>query len=398
MNGAAITPESMALAERDARWMVAAFRRGARNTGLTGSNPSVGCLIVATGPDGRDEVVARTATAIGGRPHAETEALKMAGERARGATAYVTLEPCSHHGKTPPCVNALIAAGVGRVVVSVTDPDPRVSGRGFAILRQAGIEVVTGVMEAEGERALDAYLRRQRQGRPLVTLKLAVSADGMIGRLGDGQVPITGPQARARVQIWRARADAILIGAGTAVADDPLLTCRIAGMEKRSPHRIVLDRRLELPVASKLVATARDVPLTVIAGERRDAAAGAVDPLAAESVAALAREASFAMRRAALEAAGVEVVDGDPDALEDLLTVLAQRGIGSLFIEGGARVASAFLAAGLVDRIALFTAPRLIGEGGIASPVTHDHIPDGFALGKTRMLGEDRLDIYERAS
>ncbi|SIP95214.1 diaminohydroxyphosphoribosylaminopyrimidine deaminase [Rhizobium sp. RU20A] len=383
------------MAERDAHWMAAALRRAARNTGRTGANPSVGCFIVASGADGRDAVVARAVTAVGGRPHAETEALDMAGERARGATVYVTLEPCSHHGKTPPCVNALIAAGVSRVVVSVTDPDPRVSGRGFALLRQAGIEVVTGVLEEEGERALDAYLRRQRQGRPLVTLKLAVSADGMIGRLGDGQVPITGPQARARVQTWRARSDAILIGAGTAVADDPLLTCRIPGMQHRSPHRIVLDKRLELPVASKLVATARDVPVMIVTGKRPSDAE--TDPRSADAVAALARDAARAMRRAALEAEGVEVVESDPDAPATLLTTLAARGIASLFIEGGARVAADFLAAGLVDRIALFTAPRVIGAGGIAAPVTRDHIPEGFALSASRMLGQDRLDLYERA-
>ncbi len=396
MSVAAFDSSAGRIAERDAHWMAAALRRAARNTGRTASNPSVGCLVVAPGADGRDEVVARAVTAVGGRPHAETEALKIAGDRARGATVYVTLEPCSHHGKTPPCVNALIAAGVSRVVVSVTDPDPRVSGRGFALLRQAGIEVVTGVLEEEGERALDAYLRRQRKGRPLVTLKLAVSADGMVGRQGEGQVAITGPQARARVQSWRARSDAILVGVGTAIADDPLLTCRIPGMEARSPHRIVLDRRLELPVASRLVATARDVPLLVVGGERRPD--GETVERSADAVAALAREASRSMRRAALEAAGAEVIEVDPGALETVLEMLAGRGIASLFVEGGARVAADFLAAGLVDRIALFTAPRFIGEGGIASPVTRDHIPDGFALRQTRTLGEDRLDIYERAS
>lgn len=246
----------------DERFMAAALRLARRNLGLTSTNPSVGCIIVNEGT-----IVGRAVTAPGGRPHAETQALAEAGEQARGATAYVTLEPCSHHGKTPPCADALIASGIARVVVSILDPDERVAGRGVVMLRDAGIAVDIGTLHEEGRRVLEAYLMRQRKKRPHVTLKLAVSADGMIGRRGEGQVRISGAVARAQVQILRAETDAILVGIGTAVADDPQLTVRLPGLEERSPIRIVLDRRLDLPLDSKLVRTARDVPLIVVAGD-----------------------------------------------------------------------------------------------------------------------------------
>lgn len=223
----------------DQRFMAAAIRLSRWNTGCTSTNPSVGCVIVRDGV-----IVGRAVTAPGGRPHAEAQALADAGEAARGATVYVSLEPCSHHGKTPPCSDALTAAGVARVVISVTDPDERVSGRGISILRDAGIEVETGVLEAEGRVALAAYLTRQVKHRPHVTLKLAISTDGMIGRLGEGQVAITGPIARAQVHVLRAETDAILVGGNTARADDPELTTRAPGLQDRSPIRIVLDPRL----------------------------------------------------------------------------------------------------------------------------------------------------------
>lgn len=252
----------MSITPHDERFMAAAIRLSRWHLGRTATNPSVGCLIVKDGV-----IVGRAVTALSGRPHAETQALAEAGVLARGATAYVTLEPCSHHGKTPPCAEALIAYGVARVVISVTDPDPRVSGRGIAMLREAGIEVDAGALEAEGRQSLAAYLTRQTKNRPYVTLKLAVSADGMIGREGAGQVAITGPEARAQVQALRAETDAILVGIGTAIADDPLLTVRSPGLESQSPIRIVLDPSLALPLTSKLVATAREVPVIVVASE-----------------------------------------------------------------------------------------------------------------------------------
>lgn len=354
----------------DQRFMSEAVALSRRHLGLTGSNPSVGCVIVRDG-----EVVGRGVTAASGRPHAETEALKEAGDRARGATAYVTLEPCSHHGKTPPCAEALIAAGVARVVVAITDPDERVSGRGLAMLEAAGVDVVSGVGADEAHAVLEAYLHRQRNKRPQVILKLAVSADGMIGRRGEGQVAITGKEARARSQLLRAESDAILVGVGTAIADDPELTCRLEGYQHRSPSRLVLDRRLELPLTSKLATTAHKTPVIAVTDQ-----ADAPD---------------LAGRRAALEAAGVDVLNaGD---LGVLLDELGRRGISSLIVEGGARVASDFLAAGLVDRILLFTSPVIVGEGGLPSPLTEQTVPADFRLRAREPLGADWMADYIRA-
>ncbi|MGO4438469.1 bifunctional diaminohydroxyphosphoribosylaminopyrimidine deaminase/5-amino-6-(5-phosphoribosylamino)uracil reductase RibD [Rhizobium sp. RAF56] len=385
----------------DEKFMAAAIELSRTHLGQTGTNPSVGCLIVKDG-----EVVGKAVTAIGGRPHAETQALAEAGDRACGATAYVTLEPCSHFGKTPPCANALMAAGVARVVVSVTDPDVRVSGRGLEMLRSAGIEVETGLIEDEGRRALAGYLMRQTKGRPYVTLKLAVSADGMIGRLGEGQIRITGTEARAEVQKLRAESDAILIGIGTAIADDPELTVRIPGMEGRSPIRIVLDPLLDLPKDGKLASTARQVPVIVVASE-------AVSPLVADAEAIspetavpgvppsaeegdIADLAETSSRRSALEAQGVEIVYCNPYHPEILLPALGSRGISSLFVEGGAKTAALFLDAGLVDRILLFQGPGLIGAGGIESPVTKTDMPPGFSHIRTRLFGDDSCDEFER--
>ncbi|MCF3639514.1 bifunctional diaminohydroxyphosphoribosylaminopyrimidine deaminase/5-amino-6-(5-phosphoribosylamino)uracil reductase RibD [Rhizobium sp. TRM95111] len=361
----------MAAAAEDERFMAAAIRLARRNLGLTATNPSVACLIV------RDGIVLGSAvTAPGGRPHAETQALAEAGEAARGATAYVTLEPCAHHGRTPPCADALIAAGVARVVVSVDDPDARVAGQGFERLRAAGIAVETRVLEGEGRRALAGYLMRQTKKRPHVTLKLAVSADGMLGRPGEGQVAITGPVSRGQVHVLRAESDAILVGIGTARADDPELTCRLPGMQPRSPVRIVLDPRLELPLTSKLVRTAASVPVIAVADR--------------------GEEDAHDIRRAALEAEGVEVLRCDPRRLEVLLEALATRGISSLLVEGGARTAQSFLAAGLVDRILLFAGPAPIGRGGVRSPCVPGEAPDGFLLRGSARYGADTFEDYER--
>ncbi|MGB8287362.1 bifunctional diaminohydroxyphosphoribosylaminopyrimidine deaminase/5-amino-6-(5-phosphoribosylamino)uracil reductase RibD [Rhizobium ruizarguesonis] len=371
----------MSITPHDERFMAAAIRLSRWHLGRTATNPSVGCLIVKDGV-----IVGRAVTALSGRPHAETQALAEAGALARGATAYVTLEPCSHHGRTPPCAEALIAYGVARVVISVTDPDPRVSGRGIAVLREAGIEVDAGVLETEGRQSLAAYLARQTKNRPYVTLKLAVSADGMIGRHGAGQVAITGPEARAQVQALRAETDAILVGIGTAIADDPLLTVRSPGLESQSPIRIVLDPSLALPLTSKLVGTARDVPVIVVASEEGSLSQAEGDIASTE----------MESRRAALEAAGVEVVHCNPYHPEVLLPALATRGISSLLVEGGAKTARLFLEAGLVDRIQLYQAPVVIGERGIESPLDATDIPSGFAHTGTLMFGGDRLDEYER--
>ncbi|MDI7861028.1 bifunctional diaminohydroxyphosphoribosylaminopyrimidine deaminase/5-amino-6-(5-phosphoribosylamino)uracil reductase RibD [Rhizobiaceae bacterium n13] len=357
--------------------MAAAIRLSRWNTGRTSTNPSVGCLVVRDGV-----IVGRAVTAKGGRPHAETQALAEAGVLAQGATAYVTLEPCSHHGHTPPCSEALIAAGVARVVVSVTDPDSRVSGRGLAMLRDAGIDVETGVLEKEGRAALAGYLMRQIKNRPHVTLKLAISADGMIGRLGQGQVAITGSIARAQVHVLRAETDAILVGGNTARADDPELTSRLPGLEDRSPIRIVLDPRLELPLDGKLVSSAKTVPVLAVADE---------EDLAAEAV-----PGGFAFRRSTLDGAGVEVLGCDPRNLGSLLSALASRGISTLMVEGGAATARSFLDAGLVDRILLFRGPGEIGGTGIESPLTNANIPAQYVHVRTDRYGEDICEEFER--
>ncbi len=357
--------ESGPASELDRRFMAAAIRLSRRNLGLTGTNPSVGTLIVR---DGR--IVGSGVTAIGGRPHAEPQALAEAGEAARGATAYVTLEPCAHHGRTPPCANALVSAGVTRVVGAASDPDPRVSGRGYAILREAGIEVVEGVLAQEAADMLGGYLTRSEKKRPEVILKLAISADGMIGRTGEGQVAITGPVSRRQVHMMRAESDAILVGIGTALADDPSLTCRLSGLEHRSPLRVVLDRGMRLPVQSALARTARDVPVLVTAAED-------CQP-----------ERRKALAEAGVDFLGVELHDGEI-ALPEFLEDLAARGILTLMVEGGAYTAQMFLEEGLVDRLALFTGPSKIGPGGIAAPLDRDHIPEGFRLLREAQFGDD---------
>jgi diaminohydroxyphosphoribosylaminopyrimidine deaminase/5-amino-6-(5-phosphoribosylamino)uracil reductase len=350
----------------DERFMAAAIRLSRWHLGQTASNPSVGCLIVKDGV-----IVGRGVTAVSGRPHAETQALADAGYLARGATAYVTLEPCSHHGHTPPCAEALIASGVARVVVALTDPDPRVSGRGLAMLAAAGIAVTTDVLLEAAESELEAYLNRQRHKRPQVILKLGISADGMVGRQGEGQVAITGREARAQSHVLRAESDAILVGIGTARADDPELTCRLPGMQDRSPLRIVLDRRLDLPLESRLVASIAGGPgLLVVAG--LDADSG---------------------RAATLEKAGAEILRIGDD-LGALLALLGQRGLSSLIVEGGAQIASRFLGGGLVDRIVLFSSEMVIGDGGLAAPLTDQTVPQRFHLRRRDRLGADRMSDY----
>ncbi len=364
----------MSITARDEAYMREAIALSLTHAGQTGSNPSVGCLIVKD-----DKVVGRGVTASGGRPHAEPQALAEAGDQARGATAYVTLEPCSHHGKTPPCANAIVAAGIARVVVAVADPDPRVSGQGLKILADADIEVTIGILQKEARRAMGGYLTRQTKGRPEVTLKLAVSADGMLGRVGEGQVRITGARAREEVHHLRAASDAILIGIRTAIADDPELTVRLPGLEHASPLRVVLDRHYRLPLGSKLVRQARTVPTLVVGDAERDGGTGS--------------DGAFD-RRLALQDAGVSCLD--IRGLPELMLELGRRGVSNLMVEGGASVAGAFLDAGLVDRIWLFEGAMSIGEGGIASPLVAGKAPLGFEIEEARDLAPDRLTIWRR--
>ncbi len=353
----------------DRRYMAAALRLSRRNLGRTATNPAVGTLIVRDDGNG-PMIVGGGVTAVGGRPHAEAEALAAAGELARGATAYVTLEPCAHHGRTPPCADALVGAGVARVVGAASDPDPRVSGKGYAILRAAGIEVVERVLLEQASEQMAGYLTRSLRKRPEVTLKLALSSDGKIGRRGQGQVGITGEVARREVQMMRAEADAILIGIGTALEDDPALTVRLPGLENRSPVRVVLDRALKLPETAKLLSDIDRVPLYVAIGE-------GADP----------------QRKAVLERRGVRFIGTDTHdgaiALPELMEDLAALGIATVLVEGGAATAQAFLAEDLIDRIVLFRGVDEIGEGGIASPIDEESIPAGFRAAREMRFGDD---------
>lgn len=360
----------------DRRYMAAALRLSRKHGGLTSTNPAVGTLIVRDDGNG-PVIVGRGVTAVGGRPHAEAEALADAGDLARGATAYVTLEPCAHHGRTPPCASALVTAGIARVVGAANDPDPRVSGKGYAILRAAGIEVKEGVLAREAADQLAGYMNRSVNKRPEVILKLALSSDQMIGRRDHGQVEITGDIARRQVHVMRASADAILVGIGTALADDPELTVRLPGLKSRSPVRIVIDRLARLPLDSKLVRSAHDVPVFVAVSLEADEAAKA------------------ALERLGVRLLATETYDGRV-ALPELLEDLASQGMSRVFVEGGADTARHFLNEGLVDRIILFGGPEAIGDDGVASPIDRDHIPAGFRLVREARFGEDSYAEWVR--
>ncbi|MEZ5792076.1 MAG: bifunctional diaminohydroxyphosphoribosylaminopyrimidine deaminase/5-amino-6-(5-phosphoribosylamino)uracil reductase RibD [Nitratireductor sp.] len=355
----------------DHRFMAAAIRLARRNEGLTATNPSVACLIV------RDDVIVGSGvTARGGRPHAEPVALAQAGALARGATAYVTLEPCAHHGRTPPCARTLIDAGIARVVTAVTDPDERVNSLGHAMLRAAGITVEEGVLADQARQGLAAYLLHERLGRPLVTLKLAVSADGFIGVKGAGQTPITGAISRSMTHLMRARHHAILVGVNTIIEDDPELTCRLPGLADRSPVRIVLDPHGRLPAGSALARTAKAAPVLIVAPPGLPAHAPAL--------------------AAGCELLPCELHEGRV-ALPELLDDLAARGIRSLMVEGGAAVATSFLEEELVDEIALFRGSvSLAGPGAVASPVTDGASLAGFTQTSEARYGDDKLTHYSR--
>jgi diaminohydroxyphosphoribosylaminopyrimidine deaminase/5-amino-6-(5-phosphoribosylamino)uracil reductase len=338
----------------------------------------VGAVIVRDGV-----IVGRGWTQPGGRPHAEPEALRRAGAAARGATLYVTLEPCSHFGKSPPCADAVIAAGVARVVSAIEDPNPEVAGQGHARLRAAGIAVDVGLCAAEAAYDHAGHFRRVRDQRPHVILKLAVSTDDKIAGPGGRTVSITGEAARNRVHLLRAQSDAILVGIGTVLADDPLLTCRLPGMDMRSPVRVVLDRNLRIPAASRLVRSARETPLWVIGSELAEAAAAT-----------------------RLGAAGAQVIRMPPAAISGLdpdavLQALAEKGITRLLVEGGSRVAGSFVAADLVDEIWLFRGTEAIGPDGVdaldASPLSKITQSQAFRVHASETFDRDTLTIYERA-
>ena len=363
---------------KDLLHMRAALALAQRGLGRVWPNPAVGCVIVK---DGR--VVGRGWTQPGGRPHAETEALARAGDAAKGATAYVSLEPCSHHGRTPPCAEALIAAGIARVVAAVEDPDPRVSGAGIARLRDAGIAVETGFGAVEAAELNAGFFSRVKLGRPLVTLKLATSLDGRIATSTGASRWITGPAARARAHLLRATHDAVLVGTGTALADDPQLTCRLPGLEERSPVRIVIDRHLRLPAALHLFAEAGQTPtwVTTLAS-------------------------SHPARQAALVGQNVRIIAAEPDPaggidLAALLRRLGDDGLTRLLVEGGGRLAATLLRSRLVDRLVWMRAPLLIGDDGVPAVAGFGlgDLADAprFALISSEAAGGDLVETYHRA-
>jgi diaminohydroxyphosphoribosylaminopyrimidine deaminase/5-amino-6-(5-phosphoribosylamino)uracil reductase len=362
----------------DNRFMTLALALGRRGRGHTWPNPAVGAVIVRT--DAAEPViVGRGWTQPGGRPHAEVEALNRAGAAAKGATLYVTLEPCSHHGRSPPCADAAIAAGLACVVSAMEDPNPQVSGDGHARLRAAGIAVDIGVCADEARRDHAGHIRRMVDGRPHVTLKLAISADGKAGAAGRRPLPISGEAASNRVHLMRAQNDAIMIGIGTALADDPMLTCRLPGMAANSPVRIVLDSALRLPLASRLVRSARDAPVWAIT--RQDA------PPVAED---------------ALRQHGVEVVRVGGTAvrldLAEVLKILGARGITRLMVEGGPTLAEALIAADLVDEAVLFHSPTVVGPAGIdaLNGMPIERLAQRLKTRGSEPVGADRQDTYER--
>lgn len=363
-------------AEADRQHMAHALGLARRGLGRVWPNPAVGCVLVNEG-----RIVGRGWTQPGGRPHAETVALAAAGAAARGATAYATLEPCAHHGHTPPCAEALIAAGVARVVSALEDPDPRVAGRGHAMLRTAGVRVDVGVMAGEATFLQRGFLRRIGDGRPLMTLKLATTLDGRIATAAGESQWITGAEARRRVHAMRATHDAVLVGAGTARADDPSLTARDLGV-RHQPVRIVAARNLDLPPGGQLARTAREVPVWLLHGASAPAAA----------------------RRSWQEAGARLIKIGEKERALDpaaMLAALGAAGLTRVFCEGGGQLAASLLAAGLVDDLAVFVAGTMLGADGrpAIGPLDLQALADAprFRLGSVEQIGGDTLSLWSRA-
>jgi diaminohydroxyphosphoribosylaminopyrimidine deaminase/5-amino-6-(5-phosphoribosylamino)uracil reductase len=359
-------------ASADERFMARALELAERARGLTSPNPMVGAVVVADG-----QVVGEGFHAAAGRPHAEVEALAVAGDRARGATLYVTLEPCSHWGRTPPCAPAVLDAGVRRVVAALQDPNPAVAGQGLELLRRAGLTVTVGVLQADAERQNRVFLTAMRQGRPHVTLKAAMTLDGKIADAHGESQWITGEAARREAHRLRSEADAIVVGILTVLRDDPQLTVRLSRPWPREPLRVVLDTQARTPPGARLIT------------------AGTAD----RAVIVVAESAAPADRLRRLGETGATIVTlprrGDHVSLPELLGHLHGREIRSLLVEGGAEVHGAFLEAGLVDRVAVFLAPRLMGGREAASMIAGGgrSLKDALRLGplSVQAVGEDLL-------
>ena len=361
---------------QDERFMALALALGRRSLGRAWPNPAVGAVVVKDGV-----ILGRGWTKAGGRPHAETEALKAAGKAARGATIYTTLEPCSHQGKTPPCTDAIIRAGLVRVVSALEDPNPEVAGQGHARLRDKGIVVDIGLLAEEARRAHVGHIRRIAEGRPQVLLKLAISADGKVGALGRKPIAITADAARTEVSLLRARNDAILVGVGTVLSDNPSLTCRLPGMMGYSPVRVVLDAQLRTPLSYSVIATARETPTWVVCAP-----------------------AASAMAEQVLRDKGAEVLRVEANAgrfdLAQLLKALAERGITRLMVEGGPTVAASFVKADLIDEVTLFRSLKTIGPDGVDAleglPLTALTQSSRLKSLGSVQVGADTMEHFER--
>jgi diaminohydroxyphosphoribosylaminopyrimidine deaminase / 5-amino-6-(5-phosphoribosylamino)uracil reductase len=360
----------------DERFMRLALALGRRNLGYTWPNPSVGAVIVKDGV-----ILGRGWTHQGGRPHAEVEALRRAKKAAQGATMYVTLEPCSHQGKSPPCADAIIRSGIARVVSAMEDPNPEVVGQGHERLRAKGVAVEIGLGAEEARRIHAGHVTRITQGRPYVTLKLAISADGKAGLAGRKQVPITGGTARERVFQMRATSDAILVGIGTVLSDDPQLTCRLPGMFERSPVRVVLDAQLRVPLSTSVVATVRETPTWVFGSTK-------ASPIAEEI---LLQRGCKVFR--------VDERGGKLD-VQQVLKTLAEQGITRLMVEGGPTVAASFVGADLVDEAILLRGEKPVGASGIdpLEGMPLETLTGRLASRGSEKLGGDTLETYERPS
>ncbi len=361
--------------------MTVALSLARRELGNTHPNPAVGCVIVR--PDLNNRVVGRGWTQRGGRPHAEPHALAQAGDLAHGATAYVTLEPCCHHGKSPPCSDALIEAGIKRCVIATQDPYEHVSGQGITALRDAGIDVCVGVEEQAARQINAGFLRRVEHGRPLFTLKTATTLDGRIATASGDSQWITGVDARAQGHILRATHDAILSGIGTVLADNPQLTCRLAGLEERSPVRVVLDARLDMPLDNALVETAKNHRLIMIA------AAGT--KIAPTWTKCLRENANIAIETVQTDAHGRLDLQG-------VAALLGKAGLTRVLIEAGAELSASFIKAGLVDEIVWFRGPSIIGGDGLPAiaDLAVQRLDDAPVFKQTgqRRAGPDTVSTY----
>jgi diaminohydroxyphosphoribosylaminopyrimidine deaminase / 5-amino-6-(5-phosphoribosylamino)uracil reductase len=372
-----VTPVPTAASADDARFMSLALALGRRGLGQTWPNPAVGSVIVKDGV-----ILARGWTQAGGRPHAEVEALrraKKAPQGLQGATMYVTLEPCSHHGKTPPCADAIIKAGIARVVSALEDPNPEVAGQGHERLRGKGIAVDIGPGADEARRVHIGHITRIQKARPFVTLKLALSKDAKVGLAGRKPVALTGEPARTRVFQLRARSDAILVGIGTVLSDNPHLTCRLPGMDERSPVRVVLDAQLRLPLSVAVVATVSATPTWVFTSRKPSAIAEEI------------------LQQKGCKVFRVDEQNGKLD-LDAVLKILAEQGITRLMVEGGPTVAASFVGADLIDEAVLLRADKAIGEDGIDAleGMPLSALTEHLQSRGSEQLGVDTLETYER--